>query len=312
MVTLDTEYPNVKVGFSKFASLRPKNVVLLGGSGTHSVCVCTIHQNVKLMLEGAKISSLPAFRCLVSDDFSGKISYHHLLAITACNPPNPECYLGQCEFCGDTQQLKAKILEVFESLNIDEVTYKAWVTVNRTSLETTCKSVEDFATALCESLPQLQRHAFIARSQAAYMKTIKDGAMEGKVLIVGDFAENYSFVLQDAAQGFHWNNNQATIHPFVIYHRFPIASDMTSSLKSLSFVIVSDCLTHDAIAVHRFQRELFAYPRDLFPIEMAIYFSDGAASQYKNRKNFLNLASRRFWNSCRVAFLCYISWQGTL
>ena len=28
----------------------------------------------------------------------------------------------------------------------------------------------------------------------------------------------------------------------------------------------------------------------MFPIEMAIYFSDRAASEYKNRKNFLNLA----------------------
>ncbi len=202
-----------------------------------------------------------------------------MLSTIACNPPQPECYLGQCEFCGDTQQLKAKILEIFEDINIDEVTYKAWVTVDRTSLETILKSVDDFATTLCESLPQLQRHAFITRSQAAYMKAIKDGAMEGTVLIVGDFAENYSFVLQDAAQGFHRNNSQATIHPFVIYHRFPIASDMTTSLKSLSFVIVSDCLTHDTIAVHRFQRKLFVYLRDMFPIEMAIYFSDGAASQ---------------------------------
>ena len=27
----------------------------------------------------------------------------------------------------------------------------------------------------------------------------------------------YSFILQDAAQGFHWNNLQATLHPFVAY-----------------------------------------------------------------------------------------------
>ncbi len=33
-----------------------------------------------------------------------------------------------------------------------------------------------------------------------------------------DFFENYSFILQDAAQGFNWNNSQATIHPFVAYY----------------------------------------------------------------------------------------------
>ena len=36
--------------FSKFAEFRPKECVLPGSSGTHSVCVCTKHQNVKLMI----------------------------------------------------------------------------------------------------------------------------------------------------------------------------------------------------------------------------------------------------------------------
>ena len=42
-------FPDCKIGFSKFAGLRPKHCVLAGASGTHSVCVSTIHQNVKLM-----------------------------------------------------------------------------------------------------------------------------------------------------------------------------------------------------------------------------------------------------------------------
>ena len=46
------EYPTLHIGFTKFAELRPKHCILAGASGTHAVCVCTIHQNVKLMLEG--------------------------------------------------------------------------------------------------------------------------------------------------------------------------------------------------------------------------------------------------------------------
>lgn len=64
---------------------------------------------------------------------------------------------------------------------------------------------------------------------------------------------------------------------------------MNTNLKSLNFVIISDCLTHDTIAVHRFQRKLIAYLKDHLPFEKVIYFSDGAASQYKNKKNFINL-----------------------
>ena len=39
-----------KLGFSKFAELRPKWYRTVGQSGSHNVCICTYHQNVKLML----------------------------------------------------------------------------------------------------------------------------------------------------------------------------------------------------------------------------------------------------------------------
>ena len=44
------KYPKEAIGFSKFAELRPKHCVLAGVSGNHSVCICTYHQNVKLMM----------------------------------------------------------------------------------------------------------------------------------------------------------------------------------------------------------------------------------------------------------------------
>ena len=47
-----------KIGFSKFAELYPQHCVLAEASGTHAVCVCTIHQNVKLMMTGGKIADL--------------------------------------------------------------------------------------------------------------------------------------------------------------------------------------------------------------------------------------------------------------
>ena len=50
-------HPSVKVGFSTVASLLPKECVLAGSSGTHTVCVCT-HQNTKLLFIGSKMSVL--------------------------------------------------------------------------------------------------------------------------------------------------------------------------------------------------------------------------------------------------------------
>jgi hypothetical protein len=66
-------HSGVKIGFLKFAFLLPRNCIMAGASGIHSVCVCTIHQNVKLMLEACKISVLT------------RSSEHHHFSVTAVN-----------------------------------------------------------------------------------------------------------------------------------------------------------------------------------------------------------------------------------
>ena len=68
------------VDFSKFAELRPKHCILAGASGTHSVCVCTIHQNIKLMLHALKL-------------LSPFTTYQDCLAWLTCNPATPGCHL---------------------------------------------------------------------------------------------------------------------------------------------------------------------------------------------------------------------------
>ena len=65
----------------------------------------------------------------------------------------------------------------------------------------------------------------------------------------------------------------------------------------LSYVIVSECLHHDTTAVHLYQRCFIAFLQRFLPARSQprkiIYFSDGAASQYKNRKNFINLCHHK-------------------
>ena len=43
--------PNVNMGFSKFCAVRPKSCVLDGSKMTYSVCICSAHQNVVLLVE---------------------------------------------------------------------------------------------------------------------------------------------------------------------------------------------------------------------------------------------------------------------
>ena len=95
-----------KVGFSKFALLRSKNVALAGASGTHNVCVFAIHQNVKLMVEACKQRD---FQELIPDH-TEKIMYKELLNLLSCNPATPDSFLDQCQLCKST--VKAGLVTV--------------------------------------------------------------------------------------------------------------------------------------------------------------------------------------------------------
>ncbi len=263
-----------KIGFSKFAELRPQHCVLAGASGTHSVCVCTTHQNIKLMFLGAGLSP----------EGINFPTYQHCLARILCNPPLPICYLGECTACPGVSKLRDDLTTLLDENLIDNITFKQWVSVDRSMLETYTKPVDEFVDHFCEKMELLRPHSFIAAQQASFYSDCKLGLAPREMLVIVDFSENYSFVLQDAAQGFHWNNSQAT---FVAYFK------NHSELCHLSYVIVSECLHHDTTAVHLYQRCFIAFLHKFLPARSQprkiTYFSDGAASQYKNRKNFINL-----------------------
>ena len=78
------------------------------------------------------------------------------------------------------------------------------------------------------------------------MKDLKEKLKENELIILLDFAENYSFIMQDAVQGYHWNNCQAKLHPIFVYYK------EKGILCSKSYCLISDCLNHDTNMVHKF------------------------------------------------------------
>ena len=84
------KYCNVKLGFSKFCKFRPKWCVLAGFSGTHSVCVCSIHQNAILLV----------------DAINWDITYKDLISKIVCDSTRKECTMHQCESCPGRAGLK--------------------------------------------------------------------------------------------------------------------------------------------------------------------------------------------------------------
>jgi hypothetical protein len=83
-------FPDVKTGFSKFCQLRPRHVILAGAAGTHPVCVCDQHQNIKLMADAIKLNELTKEMNLEKNVLTLK----HLLALMSCNPLTEDCLMN--------------------------------------------------------------------------------------------------------------------------------------------------------------------------------------------------------------------------
>jgi hypothetical protein len=62
-------------------------------------------------------------------------------------------------------------------------------------------------------------HILVFHQQSSFFKETKPSLQDGEDIVLGDFAENYSFNIQDAARGFHSNNQQTTIYLLVSYFK---------------------------------------------------------------------------------------------
>lgn len=111
-------YPNVKIGFSKFASVRPKECILaLDKKGMHDVCVCIYHQNTKLASDAlVRNMHLPPD----INDYKG------FCAKLMCATPTIACHMRTCKDCKSDDVIRKILLDMFTG-EIDQVIYKQWM-----------------------------------------------------------------------------------------------------------------------------------------------------------------------------------------
>jgi hypothetical protein len=100
--------------------------------------------------------------------------------------------------------------------------------------------------------------------------------------------ENYKFLTQNEIQAAHYYTQQATLFPIVAYYK-----SAAGVISIVSYAIISEEETHDAVAVYGFQNKFINFLKDNeseFPAPKKFYyFSDGAVSQFKNKNNFINI-----------------------
>ena len=214
--------------------------------------------------------------------------YASLMELCVCSSKSRNCMFHLCQDCPD----KENLLNFLESAFLDNgydmednTTYKQWISTDRSSLTTIQSTVQEFVEVLRDKLYDLCRHHYLKESQSAFLKHSKEHLDQETCLILMDFAENYSFIAQDSVQGFYWQNSQATLHPFAVYHK-----DIEGTLYCESYCDISDYLKRNQTAVHCFLSKLLTTICSKHPhLQNIKYFSDGAISQYMNYKSLVDL-----------------------
>ena len=70
---------------------------------------------------------------------------------------------------------------------------------DRYNLLTMKLSLNKFTELLCEKLEKITSHSFTAKSQANYHKHLKEILSPDETIVLGDFAENYTFRVHEKA-----------------------------------------------------------------------------------------------------------------
>lgn len=139
-----------------------------------------------------------------------------------------------------------------------------------------------FVEHLLKDLQLFRCHVQIVQSQYRETRRLGENLPAGEILLWMDFAENYTCASMEEVQSAYWNASMVSLHTMVAY--FP--GDRASGIL-LSYVTVSDVISHNAIAVYAILKKIIPIIKEDYPVnKKPHYLTDSPTSQYRNKTIF--------------------------
>ena len=278
------------ISLEAFRKLRPKNCVLVGSGGTHSICCCIHCENLALLITTSLLMNLEGFKLLVPN--SEKVSPKDIVQLLVCSEdPGESCYMSSCENCKNkAEDLKNELKSVLCNANIESIEYSQWRFQDKSQKMTFSETVDEFCGDFVNSMNEFKIHFFISKKQSSYLYNMKKNLPIGVMMIYQDFAENYSCVTSNEVQTAYFNRKQVSMLTVFVY-----MSTEDQGIVSQSYVILSDDTRHEKSgSVYASYQKLCNVLDEKFPTRnKTIMVTDGCASQYKNYKMFSNIAHHK-------------------
>ena len=115
--------------------------------------------------------------------------------------------LCRCEDCPGKESLREYLYNSIE-LNFDSVIiFQQWVGTDRTTILSDSASIHDLIDMISNSIDKLTSHSYIAKAQSSHLKLEKEcrkeNVDENTILVLVDFSENFTFIVQDEIHSYH-------------------------------------------------------------------------------------------------------------
>ncbi|CAF1545908.1 unnamed protein product, partial [Didymodactylos carnosus] len=261
------ENKNVDLSRSAFADLRPPFVVPKAAL-THRICVCKYHENTNLLLKSLE-------KCVTGKVCSCLKTFTEALV---CNSENQECMFSQCPLCDSFfhERVEQKVID--GSLQIK---WFQWVNENGKAEKKEFSGSVDQALQLLQSkVEYFKFHVYVKRAQSKNFEKLKSEVTLKKIVCQVDFSANWEMKEQDETQSGYWNSKSLSVFTAYVW----------SESGGVAFSLPSQDLTHDKFVVNSALELIINHVKTLFPdLEEVDFFSDGAASQFKQRFHFRNI-----------------------
>lgn len=118
------KYPTLKISLAAFRALRPRQCIPVGAKGTHNVCVCKIHGNIRLKMRGLKEE-------FARKKFNFETPYRDYLKKMVCSKSKDDCFLAICKKCPGAKKALKDLEKIMQQFKIKNVNFNQWLTTDR-------------------------------------------------------------------------------------------------------------------------------------------------------------------------------------
>ena len=139
----------------------------------------------------------------------------------------------------------------------------------------------DLLNAYIEDIQVMRKHHFYNVWQTYQFMLNKANLQPNQIILVQDFARNFVLDFQDEPKDLHWDHDQVTVHPTVIYRCCP--TEGCDELVTEEIIHITPDLKHDPLAVKNFEEDVEFHLRSKnISYEEKLIWTDQAPTQYKS------------------------------